>query len=96
MTEDIQYILVWGGIPGGWEWIVILVIALLIFGKRLPDIARSVGKSLTAFKKGVREAEDAKDELVDDVKQVKDDVVNEAKEAAGLNDTDDNDDSHLS
>jgi len=88
MAENMQYILAWGGIPGGWEWIVILVIALLIFGKRLPEIARSVGKSLTAFKKGLRETEETKDELVDDVKKVKDEIVNEAKDAAGLGDSD--------
>ena len=88
MAENMQYILAWGGIPGGWEWIVILVIALLIFGKRLPEIARSVGKSLTAFKKGVHEAEDTKDELVDDIKKVKDEIVNEAKDAAGLGKSD--------
>ena len=88
MAENIQYILAWGGIPGGFEWIVILVIALLIFGKRLPEIARSVGKSMTAFKKGIREAEETKDELVNDVKEVKDQIVDEAKDAAGLNNSD--------
>jgi len=90
MTEYIQYIVAWGGIPGGWEWIVILVVALLIFGKRLPDIARSVGKSLTEFKKGIREAQDTKDEIADDVRKVKDDVAREAKDAAGLNELDEN------
>jgi len=90
MTEYIQYIVAWGGIPGGWEWIVILVVALLIFGKRLPDIARSVGKSLTEFKKGIREAQDTKDEIADDVRKVKDDVAREAKYAAGLNELDEN------
>ena len=91
MPENMQYILAWGGIPGGWEWIVILVIALLIFGKRLPEIARSVGKSLTAFKKGVHEAEETKDELVDDIKKVKDEIVNETKDAAGLGKSDTSD-----
>jgi sec-independent protein translocase protein TatA len=43
------------GLPGNIEWIIIIVIALLIFGKRLPDVARSVGKSIVEFKKGIRE-----------------------------------------
>jgi sec-independent protein translocase protein TatA len=68
--------------------LIILVVALLIFGKRLPEIARSLGKSLTAFKKGIHEVEETKDELVDDVKKVKEDIVTEAKDAAGLDDSD--------
>ena len=79
MVESTQYILAWGGLPGGWEWIVILIVALLIFGKRLPDIARSMGKSLSSFKKGIREAEEAKDEIVDEVKK---DIEDETSDAA--------------
>jgi sec-independent protein translocase protein TatA len=58
-------ILAWS-LPGGSEWIIILVIALLIFGKRLPDIARSVGKSLSSFKKGLKDVEDDIDSDVQD------------------------------
>jgi sec-independent protein translocase protein TatA len=39
--------------PGGVEWFVILVVALLLFGKRLPEVARSMGRSITEFKKGL-------------------------------------------
>jgi sec-independent protein translocase protein TatA len=46
------------GLPGGTEWIVILFIALLIFGPRLPQVMRSLGKGVTEFKKGVRGLED--------------------------------------
>lgn len=80
--------LAFGGLPGGWEWIIILVVALLIFGRRLPEIARSVGKSMTEFKKGINEAKESTDELASDVKQIKDDVVKDAKDASGLDDSD--------
>ena len=49
-------ILAFFGLPGGLEWIVIGAIGLLIFGRRLPDVARSVGKSIVEFKKGLRDA----------------------------------------
>jgi sec-independent protein translocase protein TatA len=89
MTEYIQYLGFWT--PGPVEIIVILVVALLIFGRRLPEIARNIGKSLTEFKKGVHEAKETKEDLESDVRQVKDDIVNEAKDAAGLSDTEEND-----
>lgn len=38
--------------------IVILVIALLVFGNRLPDVGRGLGRSITEFKKGLREVND--------------------------------------
>lgn len=57
MTEQIQGVLaMWT--PGPLELIVILVIAVLLFGRRLPEIARSIGKSLTEFKKGMKETKD--------------------------------------
>lgn len=54
----------------GWpEWILILVIVLLIFGpKRLPDLARGLGKGIRGFKEEIKDKggqpapEDAKEE----------------------------------
>ena len=89
MIEHTQYILAIFGAFSHWELLVVLVIALLIFGRRLPDIARSMGKSLTEFKKGINEAKETKDEFVNDVKEISDDVAKEAKSASGLDDTED-------
>lgn len=38
--------------PGGLEWVVIGLVALLLFGKRLPGVARSLGQALHEFKSG--------------------------------------------
>ncbi len=40
------------------EMIVILIIALLLFGRRLPEVARSLGKGITEFKKGMKDIDD--------------------------------------
>lgn len=38
-------------IPGGWELVVIVLVVVLLFGsKKLPELARSVGKAGKAFK----------------------------------------------
>ena len=44
---------------GTTELILILVVVLLLFGaKRLPELARGLGKSMNEFKKATREVED--------------------------------------
>src|SRR5947207_760386 len=48
--------------PQGGEWIVILVIGLLLFGRRLPEVGRSLGKGIVEFKKGIKGLEDDIDE----------------------------------
>lgn len=56
--ERIAMYLLAFGLPGGWEWIIILGIGLLLFGKRLPEVGRSVGRSIVEFKKGIKGIED--------------------------------------
>ena len=45
------------GMPGPAEWIMIAAVALLLFGKRLPEVGRSLGKGIVEFKKGLKEIE---------------------------------------
>ena len=41
------------GLPGGMEVVLIIFVIILLFGARkLPELARSLGKSLSEFKKG--------------------------------------------
>ena len=47
-------------LPSGFEWIVILVIALLILGPgKLPDVASAVGKSIREFRKASSDVQEA-------------------------------------
>jgi sec-independent protein translocase protein TatA len=54
------------GLPGGWEFIIILIVALLLFGPRLPSVMRNLGRSVVEFKKGLKGVEDEIDEAVDE------------------------------
>ena len=43
---------------GPWEILMILVVALLLFGaKRIPEIAQALGKGITEFKRGVKDVQ---------------------------------------
>lgn len=48
---------------GGQELLIVLVVALLLFGAtRLPKLARSMGSSVSEFKKGIKEGAASMDE----------------------------------
>jgi sec-independent protein translocase protein TatA len=50
--------------PGWGELLVIAFVGLLLFGKRLPEVGRSLGKGIVEFKKGLRGVEDEIDDAV--------------------------------
>ena len=50
---------------GPWELIVIGLVGLLIFGNRIPGVAKSLGRSIIEFKKGLREAENEEAKSLD-------------------------------
>ena len=71
MFEQIKDILAY---QIGWmEITVVLILALVIFGRRLPELARSLGKSLTEFKKGMKETTDEIEKSVSDQESEKED-----------------------
>ncbi|MEZ6143867.1 MAG: twin-arginine translocase TatA/TatE family subunit [Planctomycetaceae bacterium] len=56
------------GMPGPLELVIIAGIILLLFGKRLPEVMGSLGRSIVEFKKG---ASDENDRNSDDASQGK-------------------------
>ena len=43
---------------GGQEILLLLVLGVLLFGRKLPEIGRSLGKTMVEFKKGMKGIED--------------------------------------
>ena len=62
------------GLPGGSEVILVIFIILLLFGaKKLPELSRSLGKSLGEFKKGQKEG-NATDNKVSEISSESDEI----------------------
>ena len=43
--------------PGAGEIILVAVVMLVVFGNRIPEVMRSLGRGLSQFKKGIRDTE---------------------------------------
>jgi len=56
------------GMPGGWEWILILIIIILLFGaKKIPELMRGLGSGIKEFKKASNVEDDKEnDKLKED------------------------------
>ncbi|MBZ7986066.1 twin-arginine translocase TatA/TatE family subunit [Campylobacter sp. Cr9] len=63
------------GIGSGWHWIIVLLVIVLLFGgKKLPELAKGLGKGIKTFKKEMADDTPAKsinevDELADNTKK---------------------------
>ncbi|HKL71179.1 MAG TPA: twin-arginine translocase TatA/TatE family subunit [Marinilabiliaceae bacterium] len=43
-------------IPGGWEWIVIILVIVLLFGgRKIPELMKGLGQGMKEFKKARNE-----------------------------------------
>lgn len=55
------------GMPGGWELIVIILFVIIFFGaKKIPEIARGMGKGIREFKDATKEIKNEIEEGADD------------------------------
>ena len=70
------------GMPSGFEWLIIAGIGLLIFGKRLPEVGRSLGKGIVEFKKGLKGVEDEVTQVDRDMDKPKDQLPRPASQAS--------------
>lgn len=51
----------------GWEWLVILLVILLLFGgKKIPELMKGVGRGITSFRQGLNES---KKEIEEEIKK---------------------------
>ena len=58
------------GMPGGWEWIIIVLVVVLLFGaKKIPELARGLGRGIREFKDATKEIKEEIDEGAKEVKK---------------------------
>ncbi|WP_336036828.1 twin-arginine translocase TatA/TatE family subunit [Halobacterium yunchengense] len=78
-----------GGLPGGMEWAVILLIAVLLFGaNKIPKLARSSGQAIGEFQKGREEVETELEEMREEADPTTDTSDDDTLEASSDVDTD--------
>lgn len=72
MTESVNYSLAFLGSLGWPEMVILGILGVIIFGKRLPEVGRSMGKGIVEFKKGLKGIDDEIDDAVQATKQLDD------------------------
>ena len=52
----------------GWEWIIIALVVLLLFGgQKIPELMKGLGKGVKSFKQGMKEVEGEMEEIKKDI-----------------------------
>lgn len=65
------------GMPGWQEMLILAVIGILIFGKRLPEVGRSIGKGIVEFKKGLAGIDEEVENAVNEQSNKKNNAIDE-------------------
>jgi len=65
------------GMPGWQEMLILAVIGILIFGKRLPEVGRSIGKGIVEFKKGLAGIDEEVENAVNEQNTKKNNAIEE-------------------
>ncbi len=71
------------GVPGGWELVLIVVVILLLFGgKKIPELAKGLGKGIKDFKEAINEDDkiEAEDKKEIEAKSTKDVSIEKKEE----------------
>lgn len=69
------------GMPGGWELVLIVGVVLLLFGgKKIPELAKGLGKGIKDFKKAVNEEDEVVEVAKKEIADAKE-AINEATES---------------
>ena len=66
------------GWPGWTELLIVCVVALLLFGRRLPEVGRSLGRGIVEFKKGLKGVKKDVDEAVEGAQDIADEAAKPA------------------
>ena len=55
--------------PGPWQFVIVLLVVLVLFGNRLPSVMRSLGEGITEFKKGIKGSESDANSSIEDQRE---------------------------
>ena len=51
------------GMPGGYEWIIIAIVILLLFGgRKIPELMKGIGGGIKEFKKATKDEENKEED----------------------------------